>query len=71
MVHGVTPCEKQYAAMASTSLAILVVDENRIPASIIEADLSETRHDNVTVVHDITGVRFDPKRTVATLMRFL
>jgi two-component system, response regulator / RNA-binding antiterminator len=55
------PREKQYAAMTSRSLAILVIDENRIRASIIEAGLRETGHDNVTVVHDITGVA----RTIA------
>jgi response regulator NasT len=49
--------------MASTSLAILVIDENRIRASIIEAGLRETGHDNVTVVHDITGVA----RTIAKI----
>jgi two-component system, response regulator / RNA-binding antiterminator len=47
--------------MTSRSLAILVIDENRIRASIIEAGLRETGHDNVTVVHDITGVA----RTIA------
>lgn len=47
--------------MESRSLAILVIDENRIRASIIEAGLRETGHDNVTVVHDVTGVA----RTIA------
>jgi response regulator NasT len=47
--------------MESTSLAILVIDENRIRASIIEEGLRETGHDNVTVVHDITGIA----RTIA------
>jgi two-component system, response regulator / RNA-binding antiterminator len=42
--------------MTSSPLAILVIDENRIRASIIEAGLRETGHDNVTVVHDITGI---------------
>jgi two-component system, response regulator / RNA-binding antiterminator len=42
--------------VASRSLAILVIDENRIRASIIEAGLRETGHDNVTIVHDIAGV---------------
>jgi two-component system, response regulator / RNA-binding antiterminator len=42
--------------MAPRSLAILVIDENRIRASIIEAGLRESGHDNVTVLHDITGV---------------
>ena len=51
----------QNGAMESTSLAILVIDENRIRASIIEEGLRETGHDNVTVVHDITGIA----RTIA------
>ncbi len=42
--------------MTSTSLAILVIDENRIRASIIEAGLRETGHDNVTLVHDVSGI---------------
>jgi response regulator NasT len=42
--------------MGSSSLTILVIDENRIRASIIEAGLRESGHDNVTVVHDINGV---------------
>ncbi len=49
--------------MESTSLAILVIDENRIRASIIEAGLRETGHDRVTVVHDINGVA----RTIADI----
>jgi response regulator NasT len=60
-MHCASPRDKQYAAMESRSLAILVIDENRIRASIIEAGLRETGHDNVTVVHDITGVA----RTIA------
>jgi response regulator NasT len=46
---------------SSTSLAILVIDENRIRASIIEAGLRESGHGNVTVIHDISGVA----RTIA------
>ena len=47
--------------MESQSLAILVIDENHLRASIIEAGLRETGHDNVTVVHEITGIA----RTIA------
>ena len=47
--------------MESTGLAILVIDENKIRASIIEAGLRETGHDKVTLVHDINGVA----RTIA------
>jgi two-component system, response regulator / RNA-binding antiterminator len=42
--------------MAQPTLAILVIDENRIRASIIEAGLREAGHDNVTLVHDVTGI---------------
>ena len=49
--------------MRSQSLAILIIDENRIRASIIEAGLREYGHDNVTVVHDIAGVA----RTIAAM----
>lgn len=49
--------------MASGSLAILVIDENRIRAAIIEAGLRETGHDDVTVVHDINGIA----RTIAEI----
>jgi response regulator NasT len=46
---------------SSTSLSILVIDENRIRASIIEVGLRESGHDNVTVIHDISAVA----RTIA------
>jgi two-component system, response regulator / RNA-binding antiterminator len=49
--------------MESQSLAILVIDENRIRASIIEAGLRESGHNNVRVVHDIAGVA----RTIAAI----
>lgn len=49
--------------MTARSLAILVIDANRIRASIIEAGLRESGHDNVTVVHDIAGVA----RTIAAI----
>jgi response regulator NasT len=42
--------------MSAKPLAILVIDENRIRASIIEAGLRESGHDNVTVVQDINGI---------------
>src|SRR5690606_31974981 len=53
--------ERQNARMKSQSLAILVIDENRIRTSIIEAGLRETGHENVTIVHDIEGI----DRTIA------
>jgi response regulator NasT len=42
--------------MKSQTLAVLVIDENRIRASIIEAGLREAGYENVTIVHDINGI---------------
>lgn len=42
--------------MVLSSLAVLVIDENRIRASIIEAGLREAGHQRVTVVHDVAGI---------------
>ncbi|CCB67184.1 ANTAR domain-containing response regulator [Hyphomicrobium sp. MC1] len=37
-------------------LSILVIDENRLRASVIEAGLREAGYDHLTVVHDVTGI---------------
>src|SRR3954468_7712682 len=42
--------------MAAAALTILVIDENRIRAAIIEAGLREAGHERVTVIHDVTGI---------------
>ena len=42
--------------MTSPSLTVLVLDEDRIRASIIEAGLREAGHAKVTLVHDVTGI---------------
>jgi response regulator NasT len=42
--------------MIRKSLTVLVIDENHIRASIIEAGLREAGHDQVTVVHDVAGI---------------
>ncbi|PBC02835.1 ANTAR domain-containing response regulator [Mesorhizobium sp. WSM3860] len=42
--------------MSAGSLTILVIDENRIRASIIEAGLRDAGHSHVTVVHDVAGI---------------
>jgi response regulator NasT len=42
--------------MPASSLKILVIDEKRIRASIIEAGLREAGHQHVTVVHDVSGI---------------
>jgi response regulator NasT len=45
-----------YRAMAPKPLTVLVIDENRIRASIIEAGLRQAGHESVTVVHDVAGI---------------
>ena len=42
--------------MGSSDLTILVIDDNTIRASIIEAGLRESGHSNVTTIHEVTGV---------------
>lgn len=37
-------------------LSILVIDENRLRASVIEAGLREAGYTNLTVVHDVVGI---------------
>jgi response regulator NasT len=39
-----------------TTLSILIIDENRLRVSVIEAGLREAGHDNLTIVHDVTGI---------------
>lgn len=42
--------------MSSAALRILVIDDNRIRAAVIEEGLREAGHDHVFVVHDMTGI---------------
>lgn len=42
--------------MSSPSLSILVIDENRARAAIIEAGLREAGHVRITLVHSIAGI---------------
>ena len=42
--------------MIAGSLSILVIDENRIRASIIEAGLRDAGHEHVTIIRDVTGI---------------
>lgn len=42
--------------MPAGSLKILVIDEKRIRASIIEAGLRDAGHQHVTIVHDVSGI---------------
>ena len=40
----------------ASALVVLVIDENRIRASIIEAGLREAGYEQVTLIHDIDGI---------------
>ncbi len=42
--------------MSDRSLSILVIDENRARAAIIEAGLREAGHESVTLVHSMAGI---------------
>jgi len=42
--------------MSAAALSVLVIDENRIRASIIEAGLHDASHRRVSVIHDVTGI---------------
>ncbi|TWI35486.1 response regulator receiver and ANTAR domain protein [Mesorhizobium tianshanense] len=53
-LHNRVACAK--CGMTRKSLAVLVIDENHIRASIIEAGLREAGHEQVTVVHDVAGI---------------
>ncbi|MCO6186948.1 ANTAR domain-containing response regulator [Rhizobium sp. L1K21] len=41
--------------MASSDLTILVIDENKLRASVIEAGLREAGHARVTILHEVYG----------------
>jgi two-component system, response regulator / RNA-binding antiterminator len=42
--------------METKPLSVLIVDENTARAAIIEAGAREAGHENVTVIHDVTGL---------------
>ncbi len=43
-------------AAQPTTLSILIIDENRLRASVIEAGLRDSGYTNLTVVHDVAGI---------------
>jgi response regulator NasT len=43
-------------AAAPTTLSILVIDENRLRAAVIEEGLRDAGYDNLTIVHDVAGI---------------
>src|SRR5262249_48283918 len=50
------PCVRTERTHPLQALTVLVIDENRIPASIIEGGLREAGHQNVTIVHEVAGI---------------
>lgn len=38
------------------AISILIIDENRLRSAIIEAGLRDAGYDNLTLVHDVTGI---------------
>lgn len=55
-MHCTNGVARHNEAMSSLPLDILVIDENRIRAAIIEAGLREGGHERVTLIHDMSGV---------------
>jgi len=43
-------------AAAPTTLSIVIIDENRLRASVIDAGLREAGYENLTIIHDVTGI---------------
>jgi response regulator NasT len=43
-------------APTPTTLSIVIIDENRLRASVIEAGLREAGYENLTIIHDVTGI---------------
>lgn len=43
-------------AARPTTLSILIIDENRLRASVIEAGLCDAGYTDLTVVHDVVGI---------------
>lgn len=43
-------------AARPTTLSILIIDENRLRASVIEAGLRDAGYTHLTVVHDVVGI---------------
>ncbi len=39
-----------------TTLSILIIDENRLRAAVIEAGLRDAGYSNLTIVHDVVGI---------------
>jgi two-component system, response regulator / RNA-binding antiterminator len=56
MPHCTMTRAAHYSVMAPKPLTVLVIDENRIRTSIIEAGLRQAGHESVTVVHDVAGI---------------
>ena len=50
------PSKSDRMPAAPTTLSILVIDENRLRAAVIEEGLRDAGYDNLTIVHDVAGI---------------
>jgi response regulator NasT len=55
-MHCTIISHAQNRGMSAAQLSVLVIDENSIRASIIEAGLRDAGHERVTVITDVTGI---------------
>lgn len=61
ILHGVALATFPISAMNSQTptaptLGILIIDENQIRASVIEAGLRQAGYDDLTIIHDVSGI---------------
>jgi len=54
--QGRCPLSERADAGASPSLSILVIDENRLRAAVIEDGLRDAGYSRLTILHDVTGI---------------
>jgi response regulator NasT len=54
--HCTIAGERQDNGMSFAALSVLVIDENRIRASIIEAGLRDAGHHRVSIIHNVIGI---------------
>jgi response regulator NasT len=55
-LHCTIEAGRQNAGMKPAPLDVLVIDENRIRAAVIEEGLREAGYTDVTIVHDMAGI---------------
>jgi response regulator NasT len=56
MLRALPPLTSEPMPEIETSLSILIIDENRLRAAVIEAGLRDAGYDRLTIVHDVVGI---------------